>query len=67
MGDIRMGDELVLTQLGAAILQTDDRIQDYDIQALCINGRPQLLHNYRLERDELFIPDENLSDPVRVL
>lgn len=67
MGNLRMGDELVISRLGALILESDERVKDYAIEALCINGRPQVLHNYRLEQDELFIPDENLNDPVRVV
>ncbi len=66
MGNLRMGRELVITQLGAAITNSDPRVKDYDIQALCINGKPQLLHNYQLASDELFLPDEGLSDPVRI-
>lgn len=67
LGRIRMGEELVITQLGAVILQADERVKDYTIEGLCINGRPQLLHNYKLRDDELFIPDEGLSDPIRVI
>lgn len=67
LSTIPIGGQLVVNQLGAAILQSDDRIKDYDIQAICVDGRPQIIHNYQLEDDELFLPDENLTDPVRVI
>jgi uncharacterized phage protein gp47/JayE len=67
LGQIRIGGELILNQLGSDILELEPRVKDYTIESLCINGRPQVLHNYKLQDDELFLPDEGLSDPVRVL
>lgn len=67
LSTIPIGGQLVVNQLGAAVLQSDERIKDYDIQGVCIDGRPQIIHNYQLEEDELFLPDENLSDPIRVI
>lgn len=66
-GSISLGGEMVVTALGAAIKNSDPGIDDYSIDALCINGRPQLLSNHRLGPDQLWLPDENLVDPVRVL
>jgi uncharacterized phage protein gp47/JayE len=67
VGEIQMGGTLVITALGAAIRASDERIFDYQIQALCIDGKHQLLHNVQLRDDELFLPDTGLSDPVRVV
>lgn len=67
MGNVRMGQEMVVTELGAAIRNADQRIYDYKIEAMCFNGKLLLPHNFRLMDDELFIPDEQLVDPVRVI
>lgn len=67
LSTIPIGGQLVVNQLGAALLESDERIKDYDIQGICVDGRPQIIHNYQLEDDELFLPDENLTDPVRVI
>lgn len=66
-GTIGLGGEMVITALGAAIRAADPGVDDYTIDALCISGRPQLLSNHRLNPDQLWLPDENLTDPVRVL
>ncbi len=66
-GNIPIGQELVLTELGAIVRGADDRVYDYKVEAMCLNGRLQLPHNFRLMEDQLFIPDENLDDPVRVI
>jgi len=67
MGDLRMGDEMVVTELIERVRTADDRIYDMKIEAMCINGKLQLLHNFKLADDELFLPDEGLADPVRVI
>lgn len=67
MGEIPPGGEMVVTELGSRIKNASPNVYDYRIEALCLNGRYQLLHNVRLRDDELFLPDSNLSDPVRVI
>jgi uncharacterized phage protein gp47/JayE len=67
LGQIKIGGELVLNQLGSDILELEPRVKDYTIESLCINGRPQVLHNYSLNSDELFLSDEGLTDPIRVI
>jgi uncharacterized phage protein gp47/JayE len=67
LGEIPIGGELVVNQLGSDILSLEPRVKDYSVDSLCINGRPQLLHNYQLQSDELFLPDEGLTDPIRVV
>lgn len=66
-GNLRMGQEMVVTELGATIRSADTRVYDYRIEAMCFNGRLILPHNYRLMEDELFVPDEGLTTPVRVI
>jgi len=65
--DIRPGGEMVITELGSRIKSANQNVYDYRIEALCLNGRHQLLHNVTLGPAELFLPDSNLSDPVRVI
>lgn len=67
IGQIPVGGELVMTRIGQVIREADDRVYDYSIEALCIDGKHNLLHNVRLMEDELFLPDTGLQDPVKVL
>lgn len=67
IGSIPTGGDLVVTQLGAVIRAADDRVYDYSIDALCIDGKHTLLHNIRLGQDELFLPDTGLLDPIRII
>lgn len=67
VGSIPTGGDLVVTQLGAVIRAADDRVYDYSIDALCIDGKHTLLHNIRLGQDELFLPDTGLLDPIRII
>lgn len=67
IGSIPLGGNLVMTQLGAQIRNADERVYDYSIDALCVDGKHQLLHNVQLAPDELFLPDTGLSDPIKVL
>lgn len=67
MGTIRMGQEMVVTELIERVRQADPRIYDLKIEAMCFNGKLYMPHNFKLADDELFLPDPNLSDPVRVI
>jgi uncharacterized phage protein gp47/JayE len=67
LGNIPIGGELVLTQLGSDIIEAEPRVKDYTIQSLCVNGRPQLIANYQLRSDEIFLADPTLEDPIRVI
>lgn len=67
IGSIPTGGELVVTQLGAVIRAADDRVYDYTIEAVCVDGKHTLLHNIRLGQDELFLPDTGLLDPIKVI
>jgi hypothetical protein len=67
LGDIRPGDSLVVNRLRAEALNSSKNIRDVVIQGLSINKRPQALVNYTLENDEVFIPNEDLSNPIVVI
>lgn len=66
-GSIRLGGELVVNQLLAAILDSSPSIKDATILELCIDSRPRSIRNFKLEKDELFTPDDSSEDPVAVL
>lgn len=66
LGDIRPGETLVVNRLRSEILGSSRNISDVSIQGLNINKRPMALVNYRLEKDEVFIPNEDLSNPILV-
>lgn len=67
IGSVPTGGELIVTRLGAVIRAADDRVYDYSVDALCIDGKHTLLHNIRLGQDELFLPDTGLLDPIRII
>jgi len=67
LGDIRPGGTLIIREMQARIQQAHPDIRDSRIEALCVGGRQQLLHNISLNSSELFLPDTGLSDPVRVI
>lgn len=65
--DIPLGGLLVINRLRAAVLDVSSSIEDLRIHCLNIRKRPQLLRNFRLFDDELFIPDPDVDEPVRIL
>lgn len=66
LGNIRPGQSLIVNQLRAAIINSSSNIGDLRIQGISINRKPQALVNYTLRSDELFIPDEEVQDPILV-
>ena len=64
---IPLGGELVINQLRSAILSSSTLIKDVKILELCIDGKPRVLSNIRLDKDELFVPDENTENSVQVI
>lgn len=66
LGDIRPGDALIVNRLRAEILGSARNIADVSIQGLNINKRPVAVVNYTLQKDEIFIPNEDLSNPILV-
>lgn len=67
LGSIPMGGELVINQLRSVIMSVDTDINDIKILELYINCRPRTLRNVRLKEDELFVPDEEVNDPIQVV
>jgi len=67
LDDIQLGGTLVLNQLRRSILSTSESIQDIQIVCYIIRNRPQLLKNFSLFEDELFIPDPSMSTPFRII
>jgi len=65
--NLNPGDPLIINRLRQLVLGADQSIEDLKILELCIDGRPQLVQNYQLANDELFIPDANLADPIRIV
>lgn len=66
LGDIRPGDSLIVNRLRANALNASRNIRDVTVQGLSINKRPVALVNYTLEKDELFIPNDDLTNPILV-
>ena len=66
MDDIQLGGTMVLRQLQARIQGADSRV--FDHRVICFNARrrPQLVRNFQLRRDELFVPDTKVQNPVLV-
>lgn len=67
LGNVRPGQVLVINRLRADILNSNPDILDVKLLSLEINRRPQVLVNYQLRSDELFIPDEEVTDPIMVI
>lgn len=67
LGDIRPNDQLIINRIRTIVLSASNNIGDLRIQNLSINRRPRALTNFRLKRDELFVPDEELDDPILVV
>lgn len=63
---IPLGGELVINQLRLAAL-SNSSVKDVKILELFINCRPRTLRNYQLDKDELFIPDEETPDPIEII
>lgn len=66
MDDIQLGGTMILRQLQARIQNADTRVHDHRV--ICFNARrrPQLIRNFQLRRDELFVPDTQVQNPVLV-
>lgn len=58
IGNIPLGGELIINQLRSTVLGASSEIIDMTLLELCIDGRPSAIRNFKLQPDELFIPDE---------
>jgi uncharacterized phage protein gp47/JayE len=66
LGDIRPGESLIVNRLRANALNASRNVRDIAIQGIAINKRPQALVNFTLEKDELFVPDTDIDNPILV-
>ncbi|MHA2062799.1 MAG: baseplate J/gp47 family protein [Candidatus Thorarchaeota archaeon] len=66
IGNIPLGGELVINQLRSSILSSSENLVDLTLLELCIDGKPNAIRNFKLERDELFTPDDR-NEAVIVL
>jgi uncharacterized phage protein gp47/JayE len=67
IASVPLGGELIINQLRASVLGASSQIKDMKIIELYINCNPRTLRNVQLNEDELFIPDENSSNPIEVI
>jgi len=67
IGDIPMGGELIINRLRSVILDSDSNIRDLKILDLIIDCRPQVIANWQLNQDEVFVLDEKLPQPLLVI
>lgn len=67
LANIRPGEELVINRIRQTVLSASTQIQDLEIIELCIDGKPSLIQNHLLARDELLVPDPSISDPIRII
>lgn len=65
--DIRLGGVFVVQELRARVQQADDRILDHELVCLMFRRRPQLIRNFQLAYDELFVPDPDSANPIAVV
>lgn len=66
IASIPLGGELIINQIRAACLSIRN-VKDVKIIELYIDCKPRTLRNVQLREDELFIPDEEVSDPIEVI
>jgi len=67
VGALRPSETLRIGRLRGDILGVSGTISDAHIRSLRIDGRPQLVADYRLGRDEVFIPDPEETSPFQVI
>jgi len=66
IASIPLGGELVINQIRASCLSTRS-VKDVKIIELYIDCKPRTLRNVQLREDELFIPDEEVPDPIEII
>jgi len=67
LSDITMGSSLILQELRARVQQASEAILDHEILCFGIDGQPQMLRNWKLFDDELFLPNPDLPNPIEVV
>jgi uncharacterized phage protein gp47/JayE len=67
IGDIRPGGRLTMNRIRTAALNTSPNILDVSVVELCVDHRPMLVQDYLLDDDQVFIPDPEVNDPIRII
>jgi hypothetical protein len=66
MDDVPLGGTMVFRQLETRIQSADPRVFDHRVVCMTLQRRPQLLRNFALRQDELFMPDPESENAVVV-
>lgn len=64
--EIPLGGELVINELRQRVMGSSDQIRDMAITCFIVRKRVQILKNFRLHDDELFIPDNSVNTPIEI-
>jgi len=67
IGEIPVGGLFVLNELIQRIQEVSTRILDNKIICYCFRGEPQVLQNMQAFDDEMFVPRDDVSNPIQVL
>jgi len=67
LAEIPRGGELIIQELRARTQESSAYILDHQINCLVIDSQPQILRNWKLYDDELFLPDPTVDQPIKVL
>lgn len=67
VGSLQPTETLRVGRLREAALGVSRLISDVHIRSMRIGGRPQLIADYKLARDEIFIPDPEETSPFQVI
>ena len=67
VGNLRPGDTITSNLLRLAALQSHGQIEDAAIIELCIDRRPVMIQDWTLGDEQVFLPDDRFSDPIRVI
>jgi len=66
LSEIPLGGELIINQIRAAALE-NPLVKDVKILELFINCKSKTLRNYKLNEDELFVPDTDVPKAIEVV
>lgn len=65
--ELRLGQAFIIKEMIQRVLDTSDRILDFEIRCFAFRRRAQALRNFIPDPDELLIPDPTLEQPIRAL
>lgn len=67
VGDLRPSSSLEIGRVREAILGASRLVSDLHVRSMRVGGRPQLVADYYLAKDEIFIPDPEETQPFKVI